>query len=366
MGRRKDERARVLGPTWVVSRERYRVTVITPQAGGPDGRETTRWFTDQTEAQDFADAIASKLARFSTTTIGEAIKQYQNNLHEQGTLPVSYKEVIRRLRAFFPDHDIAIHRVTADRAKGLYAAFKKRLKPDGDPISVDYHRAALINARSFCKFCVAEGWLSANPFGEVEGTGRRSSGKPQLTGDEIRQLYAYCLARARDGDAAALGVLMALLMALRSSDITRRVVRDLDLDGTVLRVSAGKTRKSNRPRNIPVVLRPLLATLADGRSGDEALFITPYTDNGHHTRRWLEQAMDRFCAAAGVPRVPPHSLKGAAGTLAAEMGDTADRIADHLSHESKATTERHYVAPGALDDAQLERAFKVIAGGKRR
>jgi hypothetical protein len=54
---------------------------------------------------------------------------------------------------------------------------------------------------------------------------------------------------------------MALLMALRSGDISRRLVRDVDLDATVLRVYDGKTHKSNRPRKIPEVLQPMLRKL---------------------------------------------------------------------------------------------------------
>ncbi len=34
---------------------------------------------------------------------------------------------------------------------------------NGDPISVDYHRSTLINARSLFSWCVDEGWVQANP-----------------------------------------------------------------------------------------------------------------------------------------------------------------------------------------------------------
>jgi integrase len=75
--------------------------------------------------------------------------------------------------------------------------------------------------------------------------------------------------------------------------------------------------------------------------------------------------MVRLCKAAGIPYVCPHALKGTAATLLAETGAAAEVIADHLSHEETSTTKRHYVAPGAAGAAQLERAFTVIAGGKR-
>jgi integrase len=297
--------------------------------------------------------------------VDEAIDAYQQFLREKGTGEVSYNETVRRLRLFFPDRSMPVARTTPERAKGYYEAFRQRLKPNGQPISVDYHRCALINARSFLSWTIEQGFLSANPLANVKGIGRRNAGKPQHTGDETRKLYSLCLSKAEAGDRAALGVLMALLMALRSGDITRRLVRDVDLDGTVLRVEHGKTRKSNRPRRIPVVLQPMLRGLVKGRDPFEPLFKTPYTNDGHHTRRWLETAMVKICAEVGVPYVCPHALKGTAGTLLADTGALADQIADHLSHEKVSTTEKHYVARGAFQAAQAERAFGVIAGGKR-
>ena len=75
--------------------------------------------------------------------------------------------------------------------------------------------------------------------------------------------------------------------------------------------------------------------------------------------------MDRFCEAAGVPYVCPHALKGTAGSILAETGESADVIANHLSHEEVATTMKHYVRPGAVEAGQTERVLAVIAGGVR-
>ena len=108
----------------------------------------------------------------------------------------------------------------------------------------------------------------------------------------------------------------------------------------------------------------MLRRLIANRNAFAPLFWTPYTESGHHTRRWLEEAMVRFCEAAGVTYVCSYALEGTAATLLAQTGEIADRIADHLSHEESATTSRHYLAPGAIEQAQASRAFAVIAGGK--
>ncbi len=83
---------------------------------------------------------------------------------------------------------------------------------------------------------------------------------------------------------------MAFSMALRSGDLCRRLVRDVDLGCTQLNIDDGKNEKSNEPRVIPMKLQPYVRQLVDRRDPFEPLFRTPYTDNGHHTRRWLEEA----------------------------------------------------------------------------
>jgi integrase len=290
---------------------------------------------------------------------------YEQHLTEKDNVAIGRNETIRRLRAFFSDPNTPIAHVSPQYAEELYEAFRKRTKENGEPISVSYHRAALINARSLFKWCIKRQLAGVNPFAAVEGVGRRNAGKEQWTGDETRRFFAYALTLAEQGDKAAIAVLMALLMALRCSDITRRIVRDVDLDASVLRVANGKTAKSNRPRRVPDVLQPMLRRIVARRAAFEPLFRSSYTESGHYTRRWLEQALERFCEGAGVPRVVPHALKGTAGTLLAETGELADRIADHLSHEEAGTTRRHYVAAGVVEAAQAARALKVIITGRR-
>lgn len=362
---RGDGRPKVWGPTWIESRGRkaaWRIVVCTPTPERPEGRRATRWFDTEEDAQDFRETVEAKLSRFTTTKISEAINLYEQYLKDKGT--IGYGETIRRLKAFFP-LDITIGRVTPERAKSYYEKFRARLRPDGEPISVAYHRAALINARSFLSWAGEQGWLELNPLAKVKGIGKKNKGKPQLTGDEIIRWYAHCLARAQAGDAAALGCLMAFTMALRSADLCRRLVRDVDMGGTVLRVTGGKTAASNRPRAIADELQPLVHRLITGRASTEPLFKTPYTESGHHTRRWLEEAMVRFCKAAGVPYACPHSLKGSASSILIEEGYSANAVARHCSHESTTTTEQHYIAAGAVEDARMRTAMKVLSGGKR-
>lgn len=362
MGRHTDERARVLGPYWVEVRQRWRLIVIhDPKAARPEDRSSTFHYRSEEEAREDRQRIEERICN---VTVGMAISAYEQHLAEKET--IGYSETLRRIRLFFPDHEMMLTRVTAEKGKKWYDTFRAR-KIRGNPISVSYHRAALINARSMLTYCVDEmKWLPENPFAKVKGLGKRKSGKRKPTGNELRAWFGFTWARMEAGDRTALGLMLAFAMSLRSSDLTRRVVRDVDMDGTQLNIEDGKTEKSNEPRTIPDKLQPFVRQYIDGRDPLEPLFMRRCKGKLLHlTRRWLEQGMERMCEGAGIPCFCPHSLKSASGTVLAKRGAAANVIVDHLSHEEGATTFRHYVDKSIVDGAQAEQAFKVISGGRK-
>lgn len=319
--------------------------------------------------------MRAQLARFGTTTIGQAIDAYADHLKAKGT--IGYGETIRRLCLFFGDIELRISRITPERGKALYEKFRDRTvehykkdgtpaKDHGKPISVSYHRAALINARSFCTWTIEEhGWLRDNPFSKVKGIGKRKSGKHKPRGNELFTWFDYVWKRVEQGHESAIAVMLQLSLALRSSDLTRRLVRDVDMNGTQLIVEDGKTEESNEPRVIPEELRPHVQRLVAGRDLSEPLFKTTRTEDGHHDDHWLWQAQERFCRLAKVPRFCPHSLKGVSGTIVAKQGATGAIVMNHLSHRDQKTGRRHYVDGAVIEAAQAEQAFKVFAGGKK-
>lgn len=368
MPRRRDERARVLGPTWCKDKESWRATILQPQANEPGHRRTYRYFGDKQEAQDWIDETSAKLVRLAGTTIREALDMFEVELRNRGILDSSVAQTKRWMEFFFESvMSMQIARLRQEKASELYARFREGR-------SVDYHRDALGRAKGFFAWCMEDrGWVSENVFVKVKGIGKRRTGKPQFTGDEAHKWFVFMFDiaerrrtfRERDDSDKAIALLMLLLMALRQGDVIKRRVRDVDLNATVLRVTKGKTAKSNRPRKVPEMLRPLLKQIADGRDAEEWLFPAPDSKSGAHTHHWLRKAMHRFCKEAGVPYIPPHGLKGTSGSILAETGELSDKIADHLSHTRSSMTERHYIAPGVVDGAQAERAFAIISGGRR-
>jgi integrase len=367
MPRRRDERARVLGPTWCKDKAAWRVTTVDPKGiGGASGR-SYRYFGSEEDAGVWKEVTEARLVRLEGVTVEGALSMFETELRGRGNLESSVAQCKRWLELFFePVMSMQIARLRHEKATELYARFREGR-------SVDYHRDALSRAKGFLSWCVERGWVSENVLVKVKGIGKRKTGKPQFTGDEAHRWFVFMLAKAQrrstmrecqESDRAT-ALLMLLLMALRQGDVINRRVRDVDLNATVLRVTKGKTAKSNRPRKIPDQLQPLLRQVVHGRDVEEWLFPASDTASGTHTNHWLRKSQRRFCKAAGVPYIPPHGLKGTAGSILAETGELSDKIADHLSHARSSMTERHYITPGIVDGAQAAKAFVVLSGGRR-
>lgn len=135
-------------------------------------------------------------------------------------------------------------RYLLDRGDQLYAAAQIGR-------AADTHRNALGRARELGRWLVKRRWLPRNPFADVEAVGQRQVGadKIRLTTDESRVLDAWCAANVRSKYAV---LTMAYLeLGVRASELCERNVRDLDDDGTVIRVGKTKTAAGNRGLMLP-------------------------------------------------------------------------------------------------------------------
>jgi len=160
------------------------------------------------------------------------------------------------------------------------------------------------------------------------------------------------------GEKGAVAAMVALLMGMRASEITSRVVRDLDDEGRLLWIPEAKTERGKRTVEVPALLRPYLAALAQGKQPFALLF-------GEHWRDWPRKWVQRICRAAGVPEVTAHGMRGLHSTLAVDSGVTAHVVAAALGHESETTTQESYIAPGVVAAVKQKRLLRVLAGGVR-
>lgn len=230
--------------------------------------------------------------------------------------------------------------------------------------SVDTHRNALAAGKAWGEWCVEAGWLKRNPFELVKGVGRRKHGKPQLGIDDSRKLLDYCAANPGQKTAAAA---CCLVLGIRASDLVSRDVRHLDDGARILRVTESKTEAGRLHHELPDVIRTLLVALTGTRPAASPLFEGNKGRGVRGDRRsrfWVRSSVKEVCAAAGVPYVSPHGLRGTQGTLATHAQQTAAAVSAALGHASTAITARAYVLQQAAKTAVGRRAWAVLDGGR--
>lgn len=362
MARPKNDKPRALGP--YPNRAGFRVIFV--KRGGE--RDAVCYPTED-EALDAIAKLNEELHR-PEKTIREALKDYEAYMREEkGNKANSIDQTQRKLVRFFDVLDVELKSLSPERCEALYVALRtskcKPQKPGTLPgpaaktISVDYHRNALSEAKTFLRWCVKRKLLPTNPLEDVEGIGKRNHGKEQLRIDEARLWIASAVECAEKGEDGAVAAMMTLLLGMRCSEVISRVARDVDDQGRLLWIPDSKTRKGRRTLEVPEALRPFLQELAKGKKTDELLF-------GHRDRGWPRAWVKRICDRAGVTEVTAHGQRGLHGTLAVAAGITAHAVADALGHESFRTTAQSYAQPEAVGRAAQARTLKVLDGGKTK
>ncbi|MBE7450541.1 MAG: tyrosine-type recombinase/integrase [Kofleriaceae bacterium] len=370
MARQRNKNRRVLGP--YPKGDGFQIVDVKENGE----REHFKFSTK--EAADAAIAALTDEINRPKKTIRDALNDYETYMRvDKGNKENSIDQTGRKLRRFFDDLDIALNDLTFAKCEALYTAMRTSKRkpqkrnpppagstptpvPEPKSISVDYHRNALSETKTFLRWCVKKGWLASNPLEDVEGVGKRSHGKEQLRIDEARKWLAKAVELAEAGEDGAVAAMMTLLLGIRCSEVVSRVVRDLDDDGRLLWIPDSKTAKGRRTLVVPDELRPYLQELAEGKKPQDLLL-------GYHDRAWPRTWVQRICEEAGVPVVTAHGNRGLHGTLSIEAGVTPRAVADALGHESfQQTTARSYVQPEAMGQAKQKRALTVLNGGKAR
>jgi len=290
--------------------------------------------------------------------VSAAIESFLDVTRARGRAELTIKAYNQRLNQLLGDYLQRPVRAIARRGVELYAAVL-------DGRSADSHQNLLVAGRLWARWCVKQGWLHADPFGEVELVGQRVHGadKARLTVDESRKLEAWCL--AHPDDQGAVLTLGYLYLGSRNTELARRDVRDVDDGGRVLRIGKTKSKAGRRMLAIPPGLSELLLALCSGRAPDAPIFTD--TRGARMSRMVARKHVLRVCKAAEVTVLPPQALRRTWASLADAVGEAPLSIARHLGHSVAAApkvTEQAYLERGAVAAAQGERAFRVIRGGR--
>lgn len=347
------------GPSW-------RIVLI--GADGRRGRGSTRVFPTREAAESWRDRINADAAKLpDSVSVDEGIDEYEKYLVAKGNKPTSYKETIRRLRRFFSKHlNTSMDALTPNQAASCYRDLVDIPitvgKGEGAvtrQMSAASHRNMLLEARSFLRWCVGKHYAARNALESVKGEGRAKKGKAQLRIDEARAWTREALRLAHDGETGAIAALLTITLGLRASEVTARLVRDVDDGGRLFWVDGTKTDAARRVLQIPDFIQPLLLELARGRRGGDLLF-------GKHWRDWPREWVQKICDAAKVPRVTAHGMRGTAASLAAEAGNIGLAVATSLGHEDWEMTASAYADKGSVERAKQRAGWKVLNGGVPR
>jgi integrase len=315
------------------------------------------------DTEQEARAVKARLATMGTSeptrTMEDGLHAYLEAMQAQGLRSNSIRQKAYLLKQFLPP-ELELHRVTVEEAQKLYVQETQRIGRFGKPLAAASHRAALKCARLLFRWLVDEKWIKENPFLRVKPIGRVNVGKQQLRVDEARQLNDFLIKQADAGDVWAVAILTQLVLGMRSTEVLTRRVRDLDNGAQALFIERGKTRNARRSLQIRSKdLRRLLMKQASGKQPMDLLFGENRSEPVSYTYLWKRLA--KYCAAAGVPKVCPHSLRGLHSTLAIEEGATLGLVASALGHSSFDVTARHYVEPSALINARLRKVQEALA-----
>ena len=308
------------------------------------GRRTVRC-ASKAEAEDRA-AAARLVAPGRGASVDESIDDYLRHLADTGRRPGTRRTYESALRLFCGEGAGQVRRLTAAWLQGRVAARRAAGR------SVDTVASELRMVKTWLRWAQWPGDLDA-----VRVEGRRRRGKPQLTVDEARRFLAVALAQPGE---VAVAVAGPLLMGVSGREVWGRRVRDIDCDGSVWIVTDGKTDNRARRVEVPGVLRPMVATLTEGRGGEEWLFVG--RGKGSRKQTWCQQRTASVCREAGVPAVCPHGLRGTHATLAVGAGATSAVVASALGHGSSEVTRRHYVTSQATQQATQQATLRTITG----
>ena len=322
---------------WVTRRGRkWRVIVRRPGGG-----TTSRTYATEAQAEKVADEFRRQL-ELGDLSVEEAIEEYRQWLIEKGNKPSSIATTMHRLRPL--------------ESVGLVANLKRRSIEKLLTGSVDTRKNTLGQWRTFFRWCKQKGYLRRDPSEGVEVVGRRRRGKEQLTVDEARNLAAYC-GHVASTDDGAMATLLALVLGLRASEVVGIRARDLDDGGSVVVVRGTKTASAWRRVVLPELLaEPMRLRRGLVEVGNPALL--------NLSRHGVLYHVKRLCREAGVPEVTAHGLRGTHATLATEAGITGPMVAAALGHANEGVTQRHYIADGTTEQAQRQRALRVLQGGR--
>ena len=221
-------------------------------------------------------------------------------------------------------------------------------------------KVAVTVIRSFLRFCHAEGVLPEDYSPLLKTPKVPKKVQRTLTADEIALLLAQCDSQTPKGirDAAIISLLVD--SGLRSAELRRLKIDDLDLDRGQLRVKrkGGNVGVAFFGRATAKQLRQWLDVRGTHPQHDEVfLSVGGLTPGKPLTSRGLRMILKRIGDAAGVEGVSPHAFRRSFAILLVEAGAPTRLIQEMGGWSDLRQVERY---TRALETQKLAQRYSAV------
>lgn len=219
---------------------------------------------------------------------------------------------------------------------------------DGDGLSRTTLARRGAAARAFYAWAADTERILPNPALRLASARPASVLPTVLSHADVVTLLDVARTRADDGDPLHLrdwaAVEMLYATGMRVGELAGVDLRDLDLDGRLVRVTGKGDKERVVPFGIPAA-HAVSAWIDRGRpqllgpATDGALFLGRRGQRAD--QRQVRAAVHELCRLAGVDEVAPHALRHTAATHLLTGGSDLRSVQEVLGHASLATTQRY-------------------------
>ncbi len=310
--------------------------------------DRTEWATSQTERHP--PGGYSEVAHFSDDPPEAWVERWWRSLLREGYDPKTVRQSrsgLRKLLAYFQEATLVPQEVGFPQAQG-YLEWLARQTPQ----YADWTLSGLLAAASsFYRFLKAQGVVSEDPFGEMEGPRQHRSfprtilKEPQMQ-KLLEQLSHFDEARGilelRRRYRVHLIAELQYSTGMRIDEVAHLKAEDVDLEAGTIEVRRGKGGR-RRTTFLNEYARGVLAVyLRDMRQ----LVLQPKNDptllfgaNSDSLSRIMAQELERASAALGLGRLRSHDFRHAFAFHLLRSGADVRSIQDLLGHRLLRSTE---------------------------
>lgn len=346
MPRQKDYTPRIGEPYFDTHRGKWAVF-----ARGADGKRYLFRYETEEEARrkvaEFNEAVEEK-----TVTLSDAIDDYAKDQERRKLAKATRDTTLHRLKVLTKLYNVPLAQLTPARWAACYDSYH--------PGSDTTRHSTLRELKMFASWLQTQGRTHHDLAGRCVFEGEIHKGKAQLRRTESQRFADAALALYREeGNEAGLAVYMVLQLGLRTKEVLRRLVRDVDDNGTLLWITRATTKSDAGVRQIevPPVLAEMLWSHVAGRKPEENLF---QRQGAHYVNEWTK----KICARAGLPIVTGQGLRGTFATLAVSEGVAFTTVARSIGHADPGITlGGSYAKLGSAQSGGARKMEKVLQSG---